>query len=345
MYINIPQVRTTGQRIGRVGADAESYVKSVDGSMRQVLGSNEGFGTIQQLRHVLDELARRRDSVIAATTETARDIDAAVQRHVDTEERTRTTMENLRRQLSGQTPGESLSTQVCTPNNPMGEALGANNPATPPAVSLAGAESVLHTLGMPKNSPLGSLGTASWATGEVIGRGGDVASWMADAKHGRFAPRGANGQFISPQNMSAWDRAVSGANGEFRATPGASETRAAWSTAGKWAGRAGNGLSTVTSTAEQAVKDSKDPELTGDQKVGRAVWRGAMEGGGTAAGGLAGAKIGAGIGTLITPGVGTVIGGALGGLVGGIAGSQVGGWIADHSVEAAGNALEWITPW
>lgn len=204
-------------------------------------------------------------------------------------------------------------------------------------------------LGPPSNSPLGPWGTAGWGLSQGLGRTGNLASWMATAHYGRFAPYakmpGGMHSFLSPKNMSAWQRAKAGANGQFRAIPYKSGTRAAWSNVGKWTGRAGGVLAVGTGIANQAATDWNNPNLTGDQKVGRAGWRGAMEGGGAWGGGILGAKVGAGIGTLIAPGVGTVVGGAIGGVVGGIAGSKAGGWIADKTVGAAGDIFEKITPW
>lgn len=200
-------------------------------------------------------------------------------------------------------------------------------------------------LGPPQNSPLGPWATGSWAASQALGRFGNLASWMGTAYYGRFAPHGImpNGKygFLSPSAMSAWERAKAGANGQFRATPYKSGTRAGWSTAGKWAGRAGGVLGFATGAATQASKDWSNGSMSTTEKVGRSAYTGAATGGGAWAGGVLGAKVGAGIGTLIAPGVGTVVGGAIGGIVGGVAGSQAGTWIANNTVDAVGNGVDW----
>lgn len=328
MQIDISQVLTAGQHIGRVCTEAQSYTRSINGPLRQACGTNPGFSAVGQLGNTLDFLGRRVDHVITGLEGTGGNILTAAQAHVDTELRNRGAMDALTCQLNGAAPLQPLGEGPAVSDGQR-TALAAGGPIAP----------------APSLSPLGGWETASNATQTALGRFGDGASYMADARYGRFAPRGPNGQFISPNNMSPWQRAVSGANGEFRAIPNQSATRANWIAAGKWAGRAGGALEVATSTAGQVARDWNNPRLTGDQKVGRAAWRGAVEGGGAVAAGAAGAKIGAGLGTLVTPGVGTVIGGALGGIAGGFLGSELGGWIADRTVEGAGNVLEWITPW
>ncbi|MFD0557553.1 hypothetical protein FB566_2828 [Stackebrandtia endophytica] len=326
MQIDIPQTITIGQRIGRVSADARSYVTSIEGTTRQAQSSNEGFGSIRQLEHTLDNLAGRVDGLLSAADATSRGVITAAQRYSASEDRNRCTMDDFSRQLQSLT-GTAPSGMDGSPTDSAGRTALASAPpvAAPPT--------------------LGGLETISERAQTGLGRFGNVSSWMSDVHYGRFAPRGANGQFTSPNNMTAWQRAVAGANGEFRATPHNGSTRAAWSSAGTWAGRIGTGLDVVTKTAGQAAKDWNNPNLTGDQKVARAGWRGAVEGGGAWGGGAAGAKVGAGLGTLVAPGVGTVIGGAVGGIIGGIAGSKAGQWIADRTIDDAGDIFERITPW
>lgn len=338
MQIDIPQTSTIGQRLGRVTADTESYVKSVDGSMRQALSFNDGFVSVQQLRHTFDTLGNRLDRLLSETEATARGVIAAAQQHSAADERYRCVMDRLAGQLTSIAPHElpGTGTDIAGPGEPTDS--GTENP-TP------GGQTALASAPPAASSSLGAFGTISERAQTGLGRFGNVSSWMSDVHYGRFAPRGANGQFVSPNHMSSWQRAVSGANGEFRAIPHHSATRATWATAGTWAGRVGTGLNVVTKTADQAAKDWNNPNLTKDQKVARAGWRGAVEGGSAWGGGAAGAKVGAGLGTLVAPGIGTVVGGAVGGIIGGIAGSQAGQWIADRTVDDAGDIFERITPW
>ena len=323
MQIDISQVLTIGRHLDRVSADARSYAQATDGAIRQALTSNDGFASIRQLGDTLDGLGRRRDRLFADTAGTARNVAAAAAAHSATDRRGGSTFDRLTGRLTGLAADQPSG--FCPA--PGGRtALASAGPITAP-------------------SPLAGWETMSERAQTGLGRVGNLSSWMTDAHYGRFAPRGPDGRFISPGTMSPWQRAVAGANGEFRATPHNSATRAAWSTAGTWAGRVGTGLSVATTTAGQVARDWNDPNLTTDQKVGRAGWRGIVEGGGTWGGGAAGAKVGAGIGTLVAPGIGTVIGGIIGGMAGGFVGSEVGGWVADNTVDAAGDVVERITPW
>ncbi|MGH8880632.1 MAG: glucosaminidase domain-containing protein [Stackebrandtia sp.] len=108
MHIDIPQVRTVGQRIGRLGSDAESFLLSVDGSLRQATSANNGFSAVKQLGQVLDILGKQLGGLIDDTGIAARDVDTAAQTHAATEERSRGAMSTLNQQLPSATPGESL---------------------------------------------------------------------------------------------------------------------------------------------------------------------------------------------------------------------------------------------
>lgn len=148
------------------------------------------------------------------------------------------------------------------------DANGADDKASGALASVG--QFLAQTLGPPQNSPLGPWATASWGAGQAAGRFGNLASWMGTAHYGRFAPYAKlpNGMhsFLSPSNMSAWQRAKAGADGQFRAIPYKSGTRAAWANAGKWVGRGGGVLSGITGGATQLSKDWSDPNV-GTERV------------------------------------------------------------------------------
>lgn len=120
---------------------------------------------------------------------------------------------------------------------------------------------------------------------------------------------------------------------------GTYEDRERWNGVGKWTGRLGVGLTTVTSAVDQWREDGDDPSMGTAERVTRAATQGATTGAGAWAGGLAGAKIGAGLGSLAGP-VGTVVGGIVGGTVGGVIGGGAGEWIGDQLVDVAGDVGE-----
>lgn len=185
---------------------------------------------------------------------------------------------------------------------------------------------------------LGNIGLGLWAFGRGLSLAGGTSSWMTKVVLGRFAPRDALGRFVSPGQMSWLQRAMASADGKnWIANPFAADTRNAWATAGKWAGRGGTALGAIMGGLGQWMQDARNPNLDTGQRVTRAAYRGAVSAAGAWAGATGGAELGAGIGSFVGP-EGTVIGGIVGGIAGGVIGSGVGNWVVDHTVNAVGDA-------
>jgi hypothetical protein len=133
--------------------------------------------------------------------------------------------------------------------------------------------------------------------------------------------------------------------------------RGQWASRARWLNRAGGALSFAGGFADQIVRDSGNPNLATDERIGRATVNGAT----IAAGALQGARWGAMAGSFIPIPGGTIIGGAVGAIVGGAIASgavdyfndglvEIGGEIGDkvgdgiekvgEGLDAAGEALE-----
>lgn len=191
-------------------------------------------------------------------------------------------------------------------------------------------------------SQTGDLGLGMWTAGRGMVAAGATAEWMTDVQHGTFAPRDAAGRYISTQ--APWHqnamRAMQSRN--WQALPYQSATRARWATVGTVTGRAGGALSIGTSALDQWTRDSGRTDLSDAERVGRTAYRAGVAGGlGGIGGGWAGAQVGAGIGFAVGGPVGAAVGGVVGGIAGGVAGTGVGNWVADRTVDLAGDATQW----
>jgi hypothetical protein len=174
---------------------------------------------------------------------------------------------------------------------------------------------------------------------------GAGASWMVHGRYGVFQPR-INGRFGSASGMGFWQRAWAARSPDsFHARPNMAAARNGWSTAGKWAGRAGVGATALSAGWNQWQADADDPTMDGAERGTRAFTMGAS----TAAGAWGGAKLGgmagAAIGTAICPGVGTVVGGVVGGVIGGVAGGAAGQWIGNELMDPLGDAASEVADW
>jgi uncharacterized protein YukE len=194
----------------------------------------------------------------------------------------------------------------------------------------------------------GPIADAAWLAGRGLTVGGTTASWMANVRHGKFAPNGyyPNGTYGyqswrgAPPYQTAW-RGMFDRN--WQARPYQSAVRGRWATAGTWVGRAGGVASVGFAGYDQWAADAGRTDLSTSERVGRTGTRAVVAGGAAWGGAFAGAKLGAGAGAAIGsvfpgPGtaVGAVVGGLVGGVVGGVAGSALGNEVADSVVEPVG---------
>jgi hypothetical protein len=187
---------------------------------------------------------------------------------------------------------------------------------------------------------LGWPGYASWGFGKGGMAFGANVKYLQQIQIGRFAPRNALGRFVSPGDLTWWQRAAAvGEDSNWIPKSGQAGAYSRWGTAGKWAGRAGVVVGFATGAWDQWTRDEDDPSLDTTAKAGRAAWRGGLTAAGGWAGATAGAEAGAAIGSLF-PGPGTVIGGVVGGIVGGVVGSGLGGSVADATVDFAGDVAD-----
>ena len=204
-------------------------------------------------------------------------------------------------------------------------------------------EELLGKLGFAPPDQLGAPAGGLWGLDRLGLAFGAAADWMIKGRYGTFQPR-VGGQFASPGAFSAWQRGLLSLDADnWHALPYAAGTRNAWATAGRWAGRAGAGVSFGTAAWDQWSQDTDDPTMSTSERAGRSVTVGATTAAGAWGGAWLGAQAGGAIGTMICPGVGTVIGGALGGIIGGFAGSELGGMVGDALKDAAGEAAEAVT--
>ncbi|TMC08065.1 MAG: hypothetical protein E6J41_14880 [Chloroflexi bacterium] len=188
---------------------------------------------------------------------------------------------------------------------------------------------------------MGGAGVGIWAFGRGLTAFGGVNNWMVKVEHGRFAPRDPLGRFVSPDDLSWWQTALKSRSvANWIARPNLADTRAAWFTAGRWAGRAGGVLAIGASALGQWMQDSGNSHLDTTARVGRSAYAGLVVGGAGWGGAIAGGEIGGAIGTAIFPGVGTVVGGLIGGIAGGVIGSGVGSFVVGHTVDAVGHAAD-----
>lgn len=108
--------------------------------------------------------------------------------------------------------------------------------------------------------------------------------------------------------------------------------------AGRGLGVVGVGLTVYDSARSQWEHDQQyHPDMGTTERVARAGYNVATEGGGAIAGGLAGAKIGATLGAFGGP-VGAVVGGVVGGAIGGFIGSKAGQAVG-RGIKEGGKAI------
>ena len=87
---------------------------------------------------------------------------------------------------------------------------------------------------------LGWPGYASWGFGKRGMAFGASVKFLQQIQIGRFAPRDALGRFVSPGELSWWQRAAAVTeDSSWIPKSGQAGAYSAWGTAGKWAGRAG----------------------------------------------------------------------------------------------------------
>lgn len=152
----------------------------------------------------------------------------------------------------------------------------------------------------------------------------------------RFAPRGADGRFIStkPFGRGHPERLKSGSY----VPKGSSAAAARWAKLGKFTGPAGNLLSGLVGGYGQYSQDRSRTDLSNEARVVRV----ATAGGAPIAGAAAGGAVGALIGTAIFPGPGTAIGAVLGGYAGGELGSYAGKYLAEPFGNMADSATHFV---
>lgn len=208
----------------------------------------------------------------------------------------------------------------------------------------------------------GALASAFSNLSTAAGRFGNLAKFEERALK-RFAPRGPDGRFISPNSMSRWEQALAATKDpNYVAKPGQAGNAAKWAKWGKLS-KLGTPLSAASGVASQIADDWNRNDLSTTAKTTRAAYNGAVSGASAAAGGWAGAQVGAATGAAIgsvVPGVGTAAGAVIGGIVGGIGGGagmgMLGNSAAEATVDAVGNAADsvaggvssaWhaVTPW
>ncbi|GAA2727410.1 WXG100 family type VII secretion target [Cellulomonas aerilata] len=193
-------------------------------------------------------------------------------------------------------------------------------------------------------------GLGAFALGSGLSGAGWAASYFTTVRYGTFRPRhpagapgGIGGRYRDMGEFRSrpwYERARDGARKtNYQAQQGMTAPRGRWNAVGRWTGRLGVGLTSVTSAVGQWREDSDDPSMGTAERTTRAATKGATTGAGAWAGGVAGAQLGAGIGSLAGP-VGTVVGGVVGGVIGGAIGAGVGEWVGDQLVDVAGDAGE-----
>ncbi len=179
-----------------------------------------------------------------------------------------------------------------------------------------------------------------WALGRGgagLGIGINVARY---AQHGRFAPRGANGRYVSIPSSRVSQGVMAMSQRNWQARPHSSVVRGQWGTVGTVAKWGGVGLAGVGGGLNQWSQDADRTDLSTTDRVARAGTRGALTAGGAWAGGALGGKVGAGVGFAIGGPPGAAVGAIVGGIVGGVIGSGVANEVADHAVELADDAVD-----
>lgn len=212
--------------------------------------------------------------------------------------------------------------------------------------------------GWPPRSVQSAIRGMSNATGRMS-RVGGALSRAIGWDPGRVANAGSFVAKNSPQNpykplQSPWwrdretpravmRRSLSNMRGNNHvANPGNARGSNAWGTASRWAGRAGTGVSAVTSGVGQWKEDSaRHPDMGTTEQTARAVTTAAATTAGAAAGAKTGAAVGAAVGSLV-PGPGTAVGAVAGGIVGGIIGSSVGQRAGDAIKGGAGKVADTV---
>lgn len=177
-----------------------------------------------------------------------------------------------------------------------------------------------------------------------LGFGAGVG-WLVNGRMGVFQPR-VNGSFGTASGMNFWERMRAATDSKsFRAKAHQAAARNRWTSAGRWANRAGGVITGLSSGWNQWQADADDASMGDVEQGTRAATMGATTAVGAMAGAKGGAWLGGAIGTAICPGVGTVVGGVVGGLVGGAAGgfvgSEFGQTVMDEVGDAAADAADW----
>jgi uncharacterized protein YukE len=167
--------------------------------------------------------------------------------------------------------------------------------------------------------------------------------------HSRFAIRGANGAFLSPQSLSRTQLFTNVfRRGYTVPKAGHAGQGASW---GGWAGRLGFAAAAyegIKSGWEEWNESGEDPSRSDLIRADRAVTVGGATAagawGGAALGAKGGAATGAVIGSFFGPGPGTAIGAAVGGIVGGgigaWAGTELGQEVGGHIADLRESAFE-----
>lgn len=175
---------------------------------------------------------------------------------------------------------------------------------------------------------------------------GAGASWMVHGRYGVFQPRASHGRFGTARGMTFWQRARAAADPDsFHARSHGASARNAWSSAGKWAGRAGGAVTALSAGWNQWQADADGPSMGDAERGARAATVATTTTGGALLGAKGGAWVGGAVGTAICPGVGTVVGGVVGGLVGGAVGGFAGSELGQTVVDGVGDFAEDASDW
>lgn len=198
----------------------------------------------------------------------------------------------------------------------------------------------LRRIGLLPREDLGPAGHVLFGADASILAAGVAVDWAMRSRYGRFAPRDANGLYVSPASRAAWRNLLARTRERnWQPRQGDRVPYRRLRTAGRWLGMAGAGIVGGLSGYDQWQADADNPQLGRSERVARAV----TQGGSTAffawAGGAGGAALGA-TGFAANPVTG-VVGVLGGGYVGGIAGAEFGervGEVADGWVGTAVDA-------
>lgn len=190
-------------------------------------------------------------------------------------------------------------------------------------------------------SDQGWPGYTMWGIGKGGLGFGTGTDWWTKTQIGRFAPRNALGRFVSPGDLSWWQKAAAAnKDASWIAKSGQAGSYAKWGTAAKYAKWGGTAVGFAAGAWSQWSTDEDNANLDTTEKVGRAAYRGTMTAAGAWVGAEFGGQLGAAVGTAICPGIGTVVGGVVGGIVGAVVGSGVANKVVDETIDLAGDVAE-----